>query len=98
MTRDEVLKIAGQHASRYTNRNYPNDPVMTFTASALLDFVASIRALLGDHRRRDHAVIRQALQAIEQGETFDHLDGVIAPALRSALARYEPAINEGSEP
>jgi len=32
----------------------------------------------------------QALLAIEQGQSFDHLDNVVAPALRLALADDKP--------
>jgi hypothetical protein len=37
----------------------------------------------------------QALEAIEQGESFDYLDRVIAPALRDALKEQARPINFG---
>ena len=33
-----------------------------------------------------HEAVTIALKAIEQGESFDHLDNVVAPILRNALA------------
>ena len=39
-----------------------------------------------------------ALKAIEEGEPFQYLDDVVAPALRLALATIQSEIEEGKEP
>ena len=38
-----------------------------------------------------------ALEAIEQGESFQYLDDVVAPALRLALATIQSEIEEDKE-
>ena len=52
MDRAHILTLARQHASRYTNRHYPDNPVHTFTADALVDFAKALRADLAQDAAR----------------------------------------------